>query len=258
MRGLAVGGHAGHERMTTHLVHAPLDMSALCRWARARGLSGRVPFDAGYALHVLLSTMFGKGALQPFRVFGSERRRDGALYAYAEKDSTTLRQVAAAAATPDCLAVLDSGELRTKPMPVGFAADQRLGFDLRVRPVRRSQRDGRSARPGGAAEVDAAELDARPGTPHGGSGAAHRERVYAGWLDERCGAAVRIERCRLAAFGRTRTNRGDGPGPNGPDATLHGDLAVTDPEAFARLVRQGVGRHKAYGYGMLLRRPPTT
>ena len=85
--------------MTTHLVHAPLDMSALCRWARARGLTGRVPFDAGYALHVLLSAMFGKGALQPFRMFGSERRRDGALYAYAEKDSTALRQVAAAAAT---------------------------------------------------------------------------------------------------------------------------------------------------------------
>ena len=77
--------------MTTHLVHAPLDMGALCRWARARGLTGRVPFDAGYALHVLLSAMFGKGALQPFRVFGSERRRDGALYAYAEKDSTALR-----------------------------------------------------------------------------------------------------------------------------------------------------------------------
>ena len=92
--------------------------------------------------------------------------------------------------------------------------------------------------------------------PDGGSGAAHRERVYAGWLGERCGAAVRIERWRLAAFRRSRTNRGDGLGPIGPDATLHGDLEVADPEAFTQLVRRGVGRHKAYGYGMLLLRPP--
>ena len=92
--------------------------------------------------------------------------------------------------------------------------------------------------------------------PNGGSGTAHRERVYAGWLGERCGEAVRIERCHLAAFRRTRTNRGDGLGQNGPDVTLHGDLAVTAPEAFTQFLRRGVGRHKVYGYGMLLLRPP--
>ncbi len=84
----------------------------------------------------------------------------------------------------------------------------------------------------------------------GGAGTAHHERVYAGWLGERCGAAVRIERCCLAAFRRTRTNRGDGLGPIGPDVTLHGDLEVAAPEAVIRLVRRGVGRHEAYGYGM--------
>ena len=246
--------------MTTHLVHVPLDMDALRHWALARGLVGRAPFDAGYSLHVLLSAMFGKSVLQPFRIFSSAHRRAGALYAYAETDSTALRQVASLVATPDCLAVLDPGELWTKPMPVRFEVDQRLGFDVRVRPVRRSQRGCRDARPGpvGAkgAEVDAAECDARLGMPDGGSGTAHRERVYAGWFGERCGEAIRIERCRLTAFRRTRTNRGDGPGPNGPDVTLHGDLAVADPEALTRLLRRGIGRHKAYGYGMLLLRPP--
>jgi len=32
-------------------------------------------------------------------------------------------------------------------------------------------------------------------------------------------------------------------------------LTVTDGEAFARLLAKGVGRHTAYGYGMLLLRP---
>ena len=110
--------------------------------------------------------MADAASLQPFRIFASARRRVGALYAYAETAAAALRQVASLAATPDCLAVLDPGELRTKLMPEGFVSDQRLGFDVRVRPVRRSQRDCRDAQPGAdgakGAEVDAAEFDARP------------------------------------------------------------------------------------------------
>ena len=33
---------------------------------------------------------------------------------------------------------------------------------------------------------------------------------------------------------------------------MHGNLTVRDPEAFANLVANGAGRHKAYGYGMLI------
>ncbi len=85
--------------------------------------------------------MFSKGLLQPLRVFASQHRRAGALYAYAVNDDAALRQVAALEAAPDRLAALDPGQLRTDPIPVGFTADQRLGFDLRVRPVRRPQWD---------------------------------------------------------------------------------------------------------------------
>ena len=96
--------------MTTHLIHAPFSMRAFNRWAGDRGLIQRGSFDEGYALHVLLSAMFGKAALQPFRLFASERRPGAALYAYTEMDEETLRHTAAAVATPDCLAVIDSAE----------------------------------------------------------------------------------------------------------------------------------------------------
>ena len=33
-------------------------------------------------------------------------------------------------------------------------------------------------------------------------------------------------------------------------------MTIRDPLAFGRLIRNGIGRHKAYGYGMLLLRPP--
>ena len=37
---------------------------------------------------------------------------------------------------------------------------------------------------------------------------------------------------------------------------MRGILTITDPIAFAELLKRGVGRHRAYGYGMLLLRPP--
>ena len=41
----------------------------------------------------------------------------------------------------------------------------------------------------------------------------------------------------------------------GPDAVMRGVLTITDPDAFSSLLASGIGRHRAYGYGMLLLRP---
>ena len=261
--------------MTTHLVHAPFDMRAFNRWAGVRGLIRRGAFDSGFALHVLLSGLFGRSALQPFRLFSSERRRFASLYAYANVDGDALSRTARAVGPPDCLAVLDPEELRSKAVPRAFEPDWRLGFDIRVRPVRRLRcslqdpQSGRVLSPG--AEVDAFRVAAlrrfpdgwnvNPGvesTEAGGTMRGMRGDIYTEWLDERFGEAASVESgtCRLAAFRRSRTVRGDGAGPEGPDATLYGTLTVRNPDAFARLLRKGIGRHKAYGYGMLLLRPP--
>ena len=127
--------------MNVHLIHAPLDMRQFNRWAGHRDLIRRGSFDAGYAFHILLSAMFGKGVLQPFRLFASERRTSAALYGYADSDQAELRSTADAVAPPDCIAVLDPSRMRSKPMPPLFERGRRLGFDLRLRPVRRLRRD---------------------------------------------------------------------------------------------------------------------
>ena len=92
-------------------------------------------FDEGYALHILLTGMFGPGVLRPFRLFASERRRNASLYAYTDADQTELQSTANLVATPDCLDALDPNRIRSKEMHTEFTAGQRLGFDLRVRPV---------------------------------------------------------------------------------------------------------------------------
>ena len=255
--------------MTTHLIHALINMRDFNRWAGERGLVQRGAFDEGYALHILLSAMFGKAVLQPFRLFASERRRSAALYAYADIDADVLRKTAEAVAPPDCAAVIDPQQIRSKRMASAFEHARRLGFDIRLRPVRRLGRaltDPQSGRllPKGQ-EVDAFRLEVMRRFPQGwaDSGAAAskngvtRESVYTDWLIERLGDAASVEQCNLAAFRRNRAIRGTERTLEGPDTTLHGTLAVSDPTVFARILRSGIGRHRAYGYGMLLLRPPT-
>ena len=235
-------------------------------WAGNRGLIRNGSFDAGYAFHVLLSAMFGKDVLQPFRLFASERRASAALYAYADVDEAELRGTADAVAPPDCLDVINPNKMRSKHMPSHFEKGRRLGFDLRLRPVRRLHRGladsqlGRSLSRG--AEVDAFRLEVIRRFPSGWADSAAaragvtRQSVYAEWLCERFGNAVAVEQCRLVAVSRSRAVRGNSGGPEGPDAILHGTFAVADEETFAGVLRNGVGRHRAYGYGMLLLRPP--
>ena len=112
--------------MKIHLIHAPLDMHRFHRWAGNRGLIRNGSFDAGYAFHVLLSAMFGKNMLQPFRLFASERRASAALYAYADVDEAELRGTADAVAPPDCLDVINPNKMRSKHMPSHFEKGRRL------------------------------------------------------------------------------------------------------------------------------------
>lgn len=261
--------------MTTHMVYLPFSYRALGRWAGSRGMVRGGVFDEGYALHVLLATVFGKAALQPFRTFRPAKASKGTLYAYSDLEKAELRNAAQAVAPPDCADVLELGRLRTKLMPTPLPVGVRLGFDIRVRPVRRIARDIRDTQAARkvirkGSELDAFRLELLRQSPDGWRAATKvsrepgselsREGVYGQWLAERlAGAAeVDVESCRLASFRRCKTIRGSGPGPEGPDAVLHGECTVRGADEFAARVRKGVGRHRAFGYGMLILRPPHT
>ena len=184
-----------------------------------------------------------------------------------------LREMALAVAPPDILDILQLDDLLTKDMPERFQRGQRLGFDVRMRPVRRLGGDladtqsGRTLRKG--SEVDAYRLAllredpegwTRPTTQAAGDDALTRTSVYAAWLGERLDGVATVETtdCHLAHFRRSKTRRNGAKPSEGPDATLHGDLVIRDPARFRGALRSGIGRHKAYGYGMLILRPPGT
>ncbi len=243
-----------------HLIEVPLDLRALHVWAETRGLALRGTLDEGRVLHHLLGEMFGPGAVQPFRLMAAPSARRAALYAYSSQPAEALRSAAAAIATPATAEILDPARLRSLPRPAAsWRMGQRLGFDLRARPVTRLASRAGELKKGTEIDAFVAEaLRSSEGDPEGMAAVGRsREAVYLDWLAARLEGAAEIEReaTRLVRFQRERVVR-NGRLIEGPDATFHGTLTVTDRAAFAEKLARGLGRHRAYGYGMLLLRPP--
>ena len=229
------------------LLHAPIDPKEFHRWAAERNMmSKRNSFDIGAAFHALLTETFGYGTIQPFRVF-SPQSGPWSLYGYVEQEPESLLQQAQATAMPEVLPVLPLDTIRFKSMPEIFSKSQRLGFDCLVRPIVRGKNGERDAFQHTMELATAEAADDRS--------TLGREEVYGAWLTEKLKIAVTVEAIHLARFERRKVLR-NGRMTEGPDATLHGTMRIEDPEAFRALLKNGVGRHKAYGYGMILLRPP--
>lgn len=251
--------------MSLHLIRLQIDLPGLARAAADRGWTkGPVQsFDEGAALHHMLGESFGPGVLQPFRLLVPPRSQRGNLYAYADRSAEDLAETVSQVALPEARQALALDTLEGKAMPSSWEVGKRLGFDLRARPTVRLASaivagDGEAREKGFAkgAEVDAFLAQAlRQSADVQDQGAAtSRETVYASWLTARLSGSAEIEDVRLAKFRRTRAAR-TGRAQEGPDATLHGVLRIADPAKFAERLSRGIGRHRAYGYGMLLLRP---
>lgn len=241
-----------------HLIHLPLDLTELHHQAARRGWMTVRGLDEGHALHHFLTECFGQRTMQPFRLMVAPGKRAAALYAYTTAAPEVLMDTAAAAAPPELTGVLDLQRLRAKPMP-GFRAGQKIGFDLLVRPVVRLASDLPVSGPGHAGHSKGDETDAFLAhvirTAPAGNAEAVRETIYLDWLAGRLrGSHLDAGVTRLARFARRSVRRGGRP-VEGPDAVFHGALTVSDPGAFAGMLARGVGRHCAFGYGMMLLRP---
>lgn len=239
--------------MILRMAQIGVDQRKLERWAAERRLT--MPGDdLGYAVHSLLKEIYGAYAPKPFRVLA--RANTTAVLGYTAADRATMADHAATFAEPSLLDIAPLDRFAVKDMPAQWRPGQRLGFEVRVRPVIRQDHDGDRGR---SREKDAFLAEASRVGPEV---TIERETVYVAWLSDHFTrqGGVEIERARLASFRRGIVGRRDAVrglrGSEGPDAVLAGTLSIHDGATFTAWLARGVGRHRAFGFGMLLLRPP--
>jgi CRISPR system Cascade subunit CasE len=231
----------------------------LAAYAARRHLLPESGSDFGYAFHHCLTAVFGEAAPSPFRFL--QGRAGPQLLAYSAYDEGALRDYAAlqSAMTPhhdEAAEALGVKSLLTKKMPELWSEGRKYRFDARLRPVVRTTRND-DRKKGGGREIDAfvaavaksdgAKLD--------------RETIYKDWTEAAFarvgGAALYKDALQIVASRRTRlhTRTRSNHLIEGPDVAVKGLLRVDAPDAFAALVARGIGRHRSFGFGMLLLSP---
>ncbi len=259
--------NAEPEMATLQMIRAELNTQEFQRWMGTRRLQ-----DADHAMHCLLVECFGDLAPKPFQLIAPRTGSTSFLYGYGLAGADALREASAIYADPLQERILRASTLDSKPMPTVWQTGKRLGFDIRIRPVVRLLRNPsvRTERPTAVRsfkdgsdrrgkECDAFLWEAMLHPERGGM-ERKREQVYAEWLSSQLdrigGARLDVQRTKLVSFQRTRAIRKlHARYSEGPDAVMRGILTITDAEAFFNLLTRGVGRHRAFGYGMLLLRP---
>lgn len=241
-----------------HMVRIPLRGERLFEFAKRRGMNAW-ELDQGYAVHCALKELFGDLAPQPFAL----DTRHGPIQpvlGYARVNASQLVDAAKLQSDPwlwEHLVLWD--DVAAKPMPAVWREGQRVDFTVRATPVARAAIDHANHQKGSEVDVFLLACRARPGED------VNREAVYQAWLlaqFERHGGAradaVQVSSFQLDRLSRRHHGEDRRKTVKGrPDVTFTGTLTVTDPVAFPALLARGVGRHRAFGFGMLLLRPPT-
>ena len=234
------------------MIRAEISVRDFQHWMGVRQLQ-----DPDHGMHCLLTECFGReSAPKPFRAILPREGGRGCLYGYGRVIASELRDAVRAYADPLQYQIIPVDTIDSKSMPTTWVPGKRLGFEVRVRPIVRRTLNA-ECRPG--REWDAFQLAAakypKRGMPQS------REDVYCDWLSQQLErrSGAKLESATLVSFQRTRVVRklrsGRSGRSEGPDALIRGVLEVTDGPAFTNLLAGGLGRHRSYGYGMLLLRP---
>ena len=241
--------------MSTHLLRFDPDVRLASQWIAAEGLTARGEADDGYGWHALLCAAFGKAdSPKPFRII-ARRGRPAQLLAYSPLASDELIARAAAFADPKAYAALGVDQLASKPMPT-LSHGRRLGFSLLARPVVRTDRDGERTK---TREVDAYVHARERGDTR------DRAAIYLDWARDRLSAGgADVEALRIDGLESLKVARRGAPAQGGrPLKTIAGHavaivgaLSVADAARFDDTIARGIGRHRAFGFGMLLLTPP--
>lgn len=236
-----------------YMIELQPDLTALLRFLHNQGLTNKNNDEnLGYGVHAWLGAAFDKLSPKPWRLL-LDKRRPPRVLAYSHHSAKELQQHMCEFADPSTYAICPPEAIASRVMPV-WRSGRRLAFDLQCCPV------GRKANSGIEKDIFLMHADSREDEK------LSRETVYCNWVSEQLhrNQAVTVDMIQLVGFRLIRQMRqGMNNSPQRklsylirPHALLQGEFIVEDPDAFTNLLARGVGRHRSFGYGMLLLRPP--
>ena len=227
-----------------HLVRLPLDPPRLLRFAFEHGIR-QEDETLGYTLHAWLAALFGEAAPKPFRYFDARRE----VLGYAREDAATLMARAEQHGSLGALAALDQANVESKAMPAAWQPGQRLHLEVLVCPVSRKDDEEK--------DVYLRALD------NLGDAAPARSEVYRQWFLRHWEGIADFEhvelqgmRARVPLVRRARNGANRLTHVERPQALFAGNAVIRDAERFQALLARGIGRHRAFGFGMILLAPP--
>ena len=240
----------------TNMIRIPVDSVMLHHWSQQRGFN-----DIDHATHCMLTETFKEMAPRPFRMFLPTKTKRAQMLGYTTHSAADLKEAAKLNATQIVQRTMDIENIQHKPVPTDWQEGEIINFQVRLCPSRRALKHNvdysqlaNTANPPN--EQDAylnhlAICRENDLTPKG------RQEVYVEWLNERItkhsGGHLQVGTCQLLSYNKLQAQRRlNGPVYYLAETTIAGSIAVTDPEEFQKLIANGVGRHKAYGFGMVL------
>lgn len=235
-----------------YLIHGIVSNPDLLRWQGLRSLP-----DPDQAMHVLLTEGFGQDlAPRPYRLHLTASQRCGEFYGYSPHPVAKLKEAFQLFANPRQQRALDPDSLEGKALPTEWRPGRQLAFALRACPTVRSA--GREGSIGPAQyEYDLYRWTLRRLTK--GEPAPTRNQIYCEWLEKKIAdhGGVELQAAHVANYvPLTAYRKTNGKPRELPSAGFQGLLTITDSDRFNELLARGIGRHKAYGFGMLQIRPP--
>ncbi len=271
-----------------YLLRMELPMQGLAELARRRGLSLAKP-DEGQTVHCALGELFRDKAPKLFMLPQQKARHryPGRLeiYAYSRSPKSELLVNANAFGDVGLHESFNCGSLKERKLPEVFPTQ--VGFSIRLCPIvrlsrdvnievklsdgsapvkiqRRAKGEGRKKR---GREVDAFEAACIAAHMAGDKpiSSEHRNSIYLDWFDRLMSRAASVEvvsRRLLAQRWLLLSRRDHGRKRQNhllrrPEILVRGVLRIEDQEEFRELLARGIGRHKAFGFGMLSLQPAT-
>ncbi len=212
--------------------------------------------DEGYALHSFLCELFGEQAQKPF--FVTDRNfKHLTLLAYSPYTKKELQIRASTFADPSLYDALDWECYSEKPLPMKWTENLKLGFQIKLCPIKRLSNDNHHQKPGYEKDAYLSYLDANKDQEHKKT----RFEVYEEWGKEQLEKelallveGIKVKHFQLVNFQRRNKDR-EIVVSKRPEVIIHGTFSIKNEAQFLKILQEGIGRHRAFGFGMLLIQP---